>query len=368
MEPIRVLQIGTRMHNNGGVEKYLIDLYRSIDKAKVQFDILSVDDGVEYFYEDEITSMGAKLYKIPDHTINFWLSFKSKIKVFKKYKNGIIHIHTTSGIRAIDGLLARLCGIRHVIFHSHSYIGTPPLKYKLTKVLFLLLGSYFFACSKEAGSYFFGKKIIKSKKFFLAKNAVSLDKFKFNEIARSKVRRELNIEGKQAIGFVGRFSPEKNILFLIDILEEISKIENDVVLVLVGDGCMESDIRKKVSAKKLTERVIFTGVRNDISDIMNSLDVLIIPSLNEGLGIVFIEAQATGLKCYASDAVPKETKVTNLIDYIGLEKTPKQWAEIICKSGFIYQHENTHLSLIKHGYELNTATSKIQELYLSLYK
>ncbi|PKM70843.1 MAG: glycosyltransferase family 1 protein, partial [Firmicutes bacterium HGW-Firmicutes-18] len=189
MEKIRILHIGSKLHSSGGIEKYVMNLYNNINRQKVQFDFVILDEGEKQYYETIIEKLGGTVHSIPKKNQSLFSSILYKYKIFRKYRNyGIIHIHTSCGIRAIDGLIAKLSGINKVIFHSHSNMGKIPLKYKLTKFFFRMIGSYFLACSPEAGKYFFGKSIVNKNNFAIAKNAIDFDQFKFCESKRSRIR------------------------------------------------------------------------------------------------------------------------------------------------------------------------------------
>lgn len=359
---IRILHSGSKLTNNGGVERYLMNLYQAINSDKVQFDFIIDDEGTQY-YEEEIIRKGGIIYKIPMR--KKFSNFLMRVQIYRKSEYEIVHVHTTHGKNLLEGILARVCGIKYVIFHSHTCKTNIPLKFKMVKWLFRIFGTHFCACSNEAGVYFFGKSILKSRKFILAKNAVS-NEFVFDQFKRERIRKEWGVENQVVIGYIGRFSEEKNVPFVLEVFCELLNKGIKATLILVGGGPLEASIHEQVLKMQIYTDVLFLGVRNDIPDIMNGLDIMITPSFNEGLGLVFIEAQATGLKCYASDAVPKEAKITNLMHYISLKHTSKAWAALICQNGLYYNKTNMYESIKVNGYNLVDAAKTMESLYESL--
>lgn len=362
-KPIRVLQVLARM-NRGGAETMIMNLYRNIDRSKVQFDFL-VHTEQKCDYDDEIYSLGGNIYRVPQYTVKNHLTYKKVFNQFfaehTEYK--IVHCHINS-TAAIIAKCAKKNG-KKIIVHSHStssgkgvsnaikdYLQKPLKSAKTT--------SFRMACSKEAGEWLFGNL-----DFMILNNAIETEKFVFNECIREKVRKEYKLQNRVVVGHVGNFTVPKNHSFLIDIFTEIRKKNESAVLMLVGDGGLRQEIEEKVARLGLTDSVIFTGVQANVNELLMGMDVFLFPSLFEGLGIVLIEAQATGLKCFTSEiVVPMEAKATDLLQYITLDNGAKQWSDNVLEVCSQYERENKKLEIVNHGYDIQDNVRILQKFYI----
>ena len=191
---------------------------------------------------------------------------------------------------------------------------------------------------------------------------MELRKYEYSDWARETIRKEFDLTNKFVIGHVGRFNLQKNHSFLIEIFACIEKKRNDAVLMLVGNGELESEIRKKVIDLKLTDKVIFTGIRKDIGSILSAMDVFVFPSYFEGMPNTVIEAQANGLHCMVSDSITKEANITGLVDYIPLTESAEEWArKIICTD---IQHKQVYSDFVSNEYDIESVvTSFIKYVY-----
>lgn len=304
-EPIRVLHILQRMEA-GGTQALLMNIYRKIDRTKVQFDFLVVYKEKQ-FYDDEIESMGGHVYKLSFREDLNLPKFQKDLKDFFKqhHEYQIVHCHAyTIGYFCLKA--AKKAGIPVRIAHSHNNETVHDIKY-LPKLfmqrLFTLNATDLFACSEEAGKYLFNDK-----PFQVLKNAIDSQQFVANENTRREVRQELGLENKFVVGHVGRLHPQKNHDFLIDVFAEIKKKKPDAELILVGTGPLEEKVRSKVADMGLTENVQFLGNRKDMNRIYQAMDIFVFPSLFEGLGIVAIEAQAAGVPIVCSEGLPPDRK------------------------------------------------------------
>lgn len=367
MEPIRVLQVVTIM-NRGGLETMLMNYYRKLDKSKIQFDFMT-NRSERGHYDDEIEAFGGKIYRLsPIKPGNYNKYFKELDNFFnehKEYKVVHSHINENSGfvLKA-----AKKAGIECRIAHSH--LSDLKLDYKYPFRVYArrnLKGnvSDYFACSKRAGEWLFGKDISNSGKVTVLNNAVDTEKFRFNEEVRNNIRRKLDIEGKKVIGHVGRFNPQKNHEFLIDVFNEIYKKDKDIVLLLVGDGYLKEKIEEKVNKLGLDKSVEFLGVREDIPELMQAMDLFLFPSQFEGLAVVMVEAQAAGLKVITSTGVTKESDITNNVEFIDLSKGAEYWADIVLNSDF-KKKDDINL-MIKKGYDSTNNVKWLSDFYLKKY-
>ena len=320
---IRVLHIVTYM-GRGGLETMLMNYYRHIDRNKVQFDFL-VHRDFEADYDAEIRELGGKIYHI-SRLIPWSHSYREKLKHFfrehSEYK--IVHVHQDC-LSSVALQCAKECGVPVRIAHSHNSGQDKNWKYLVKRYYMKKIPTYatdFVACSNIAGKWMFGEAPFK-----VLHNAIDVGKYRYSLDVAQKVRRQFDIERKIVIGHVGRFAPQKNHKFLIDIFAECVKKNSDVILMLVGDGEEKKKIEDKVNQLGISDKVIFTGVRTDVNELMQAMDMFIFPSLYEGLPVTMIEAQAAGLPCVISDYVSEECIVTSeLISVMKLSDSVEMWA------------------------------------------
>ena len=367
MRIIRVLQVVTIM-NRGGLETMLMNYYRKLDKTKIQFDFMTnrLERG---HYDDEIEALGGKIYRLsPIKPGNYNKYFKELDEFFKEHKEyKVVHSH----INENSGFVlkaAKKAGIECRIAHSH--LSDLKLDYKYPFRVYARRNlkenvSDYFACSQRAGEWLFGKEISSSGKVIVLNNAVDTEKFKINKDIRDKVRMELGIEDKKVIGHVGRFNPQKNHEFLIDVFNEVYKNDKGTVLLLIGDGYLKEKIEDKVKKLNLEQGVKFLGVREDIPELMQGMDLFLFPSQFEGLAVVMVEAQAAGLKVITSTGVTKESDITNNVEFIDLSKGAEYWADIVLNSDF-KKRDDINL-MIKKGYDSNNNVKWLSDFYLKKY-
>ena len=364
MEPIRVLQVVTIM-NRGGLETMLMNYYRKIDREKIQFDFM-VHREERGDYDDEIEAMGGKIYRMPSiRPGNYRKYFKQLDEFFKNHlEYRVVHSH----INENSGFVLRAAKKYKVPCRiAHSHLSNLKLDYKY---LFRLYGrSYlnyntteYFACSKNAGNWLFKNP---KKEIIILNNVVDTELFLPNEKIRQKIRKELNIEDKFVIGHIGRFNPQKNHTFLIDIFNEILKIEKESVLLLIGEGYLFDEIKEKVKKLSLQDNVKFLGLRTDIPKLMQGMDLFLFPSLFEGLPVVLVEAQSAGLKCVTSTGVTEESDLTNTLEFYDLNISPKEWAEKIVNLDRKKYDNSTILK--KKGYDSSTNINWLVDFYFKYY-
>ena len=367
----------------GGIQSLVMEIVKNIDKEKVQIDFLLLDDGKKYELEDELENLGCKVYKLKGIWLRTPLDFMKYTKAldnfFKNHRDyDVVHMHSSSKNYMVLKK-AKKYGIPVRIAHSHNidFQTKNPIKKLIGNIFKVNLKKYatdYFACSKIAGKWLFGEKIINSDKFKVIHNAIDYDKFKFDGNKRKEIREELNIKDDEiVVGHVGRFSNQKNHEFLIDIFDELYKKNDKFKLLLIGIGETEELIKEKVKKLNIENRVIFLGFKEDVSKYYNAMDLFLFPSKFEGLGITLIEAQANGLICFTSkDVVPEEAKLSDNLYYIKLSDGFKKWTEkiencnlsrISSKKEFVenrylicdivYELENKYINLTKNNGELN---------------
>ena len=354
-EPIRILHCVAGI-GRGGYETYIMNLYRNIDRTKVQFDFLYSFGGV---YRKEIEALGGRIYKIPFITEKGPFVYTNAVRKFFKehpeYK--IVHSHMDK----FSGLImreAKRAGVPVRISHSHSVANAGLLIYQIVKNFYGIMikpnCTHRFACSKEAGEWLFGKD---RDDVVVIKNGINLKNFTVKD-AREK--------DKFVVSCVGRLAPEKNHTFLLDVFSRVYAEKPNAQLVLVGDGTEREKLENKAKALGIADAVVFMGDCDNVYEVLNRSDVMCLPSLFEGLGIVFIEAQACGVKCIASDRVPMEAKVSDDITFLPLEKGADYWAEEILKIGD-YSKKDNHARIRECGYDINEVAERVQKFYIDKY-
>ena len=358
-QPIRVLHILQRMEA-GGTQALLMNIYRNIDREKVQFDFL-VMYPEKYFYDDEIVSMGGKIYYSNVRKNKNIFKFQNQLKkLIKENGYNIVHVHTYSiGYFALR--TAKKCGVPVRIAHSHNNKTTHDKNFVARKILqkiYTIHATELFACSKEAGEYLYGKK-----EFRVIKNAINLGNYKGLEKYRNKKRKELGIDGNTfLVGSIGRLHAQKNQLFLIEIFAEIKKQKNNSKLLLIGDGPLKDKLVEKSKALGVKNDVFFLSNRKDIPELLVAMDIFVLPSVYEGLGIVAIEAQAASLPVVLSDGVSKEAIVTDNVNVVSLRKTAKEWAKQIISLKAI--DANIEEKIKNSGFDIKSQALLVQKYYL----
>lgn len=370
----RVLQIFGEPLSNGGQESFIMNMYRNINLENIQFDFYTPYYCDNENMKKEIENLGGKVYtsngRFSDEHGNKKDLAKNLKKFLKNHKYEVVHIHSGSIYSLmISAKIARKLGIKNVIVHSHCG-GVPNLKHTIIKLIsnpfFMKYPTRFCACSKVAAQWKFPTKIINNNQYTILKNAIDTSKIYYSEEIRRNKRRELNLEDKFVVGHIGRFSPQKNHDFLIDIFKNISIKKENAILILIGIGELQDKIIEKVNELGLKEKVLFLNIRKDVNELLNAMDVLVLPSLYEGLPVVGVEAEATGLPVVASDNVTKEMPIESLSNYFSLNLKAEEWADNIIKISNNIR-ENTTEKIKKNGYDVKEASNVIENYYLDLF-
>ncbi|HJC92074.1 MAG TPA: glycosyltransferase family 1 protein [Candidatus Mediterraneibacter excrementigallinarum] len=360
MEPIRVLQIVTYM-GRGGLETMLMNYYRHIDRAKVQFDFL-VHRDFKADYDDEIQSLGGRIFHFP-RLIPWSLSYRRRLKGFleehPEYK--IVHVHQDC-LSSVALQCADKCGVPVRIAHSHNSSQDKNLRFIIKKHYMKQIPQFatdFLSCSKKAGDWMFG-----SKPYQLIANAIDINCYSYNKDSAVQIRKEFGITNELVIGHVGGFRKQKNHLFLLEIMKEIIKDKPEAKLLLVGDGDEMASVKTGIQKSGLEENVILAGNRQNVNEIMRAMDIFVFPSFYEGLPVTMIEAQASGLHCVISDKVPKECIVTKgLVTVMNLSDPAVDWAKHILSQANLPREDHT-CEIKKSGYDITIEAQKLEKFYL----
>ena len=363
----KVLHLVSSLSINSGLMSVIMNYYRAIDRNKVQFGFLYFKKVPDNTYEDEIKLMGGEIFYFQLNQYNPFKSFKC---VFEEIagRYDILHVHELYLMFAAEKI-ARNNGIKKIIGHAHT------IKYSeniisgiRNRILCIGLNKrcdYRMACSEEAGKVFFGNNIYLNK-FCVLNNAIDVDLYRFNKSKRDKIRKEMQVSDNEIlIGHVGRFTHPKNHPFIVEIIDGLVNRDRKYKLVLIGDGEGEKQIKTLVKEKNLVENVIFLGSRMDVNLLYSAMDIFLFPSLYEGLGFVAIEAQANGLKCFLSNAVPKRAKVLDSCQIIDLCLGSDYWVEEIINSDIRREINGVEI-VSKSGFDIDTERVKLEGIYKEL--
>lgn len=331
---VKVLHCVSKM-DRAGQEVFIMNVYRKIDKEKFQFCFLCTDHSKGDF-DDEINEMGGKIFYLPQNTASSGVNrYLQQIEILtywlrsNKANFDIMHLHTYHALDVFIHLeAARRAKIENVVIHSHN-TNAP---HKGLHCMFMHINNLYkhrmLACSEEAGKWLHGSTNMKKGRVRVVYNGIDVLDYKYNDDARNEYRRKLKIEGKKVIGHIGRFNYQKNHDFIIEIMKSAIQINNDIILLLIGKGERFEEIKQKVKSEKLDEHIIFMGTRDDIPELLSTMDALLFPSLFEGLSVVLVEAQASGLQCLISDNIlpPEEDVVKNIFTKCNLRENSTVWA------------------------------------------
>lgn len=359
----RVLHVVPNM-NSGGIENLIMNIYRKIDRDKLQFDFI-VHYNKKGVFDDEIEQLGGKIYRFPvmedKNLLKYIKDLNRFFKTHKEYK--VVHGHMASLAYLYLGA-AKRNGVPVRIAHSHGTSHLKSLKGYCKYIMFKFAkynANYYYACSTEAGNYLFGKK----RQFEFIPNAIELNKFSYNEETRKKVRKELKLDDKIVIGHVGRFNLQKNHDFLIDIFKSIYEKNKKCVLLLIGVGELEEKIKQKIKDYNLEDNVLMLGLRRDVDKLYQAMDIFLMPSLFEGLPLTGVEAQASKLKCIFSSEITKEVRITDNIEFIDLSLGADKWAEIVLNN---LKYDRKKIKINDSRFDINVLAKQMQEKYIEFNK
>lgn len=361
-ECIKILIVNTVPTTRNGVTNVIMNYLTSIDMNGLVVDYLSLNQA-DQMYIDKIRLKGGRFYvlpRIPGKIVSYWTSLR---RLVKDNAYDIVHIHGNSHTLVLELSAVRLAGCKVRMIHSHNTTCKYPITHKLLTPIFNLLCTDGLACGVNAGKYMFG-----SKPFKVLNNGVDTKRFAFNEKQREATRKLLGWENNHVIGHVGVFNEQKNHRFIVDIFEQLYHKDNKYRLLLVGDGSLRKVIENKVKEKGLEDSVYFTGNTDNVEDYLDAMDLLVMPSLYEGLPLALIEQQANGLLCVLSDTITKEVDKTGNLYFLSLNDSPAQWANFIddkiCDN-FRKKKSITAIEDIKRcGYDINSEAQKLKEYYL----
>ena len=354
--------------NAGGAETFLMKLYRALDRTKYQMDFC-INVKEKCFYEEEILSLGGKIFRIPPKSASVAAFKKNLYEVIQNNHYQYVLRITSSAMGLMDLKIAKkagaqICAARSSNSSFKSGFATYAA-HRIGRWVYMKYVDVKIAPSDLAAEYTFGKKAYKNGDVQILHNAVDMDVFFYREEARKKICEEFGIPSDAGIiGHIGRFDRQKNHAFLIDIFSEIHRRDPNTVLLLVGNGPLEDDIRTKVQALRIDTAVYFIGVRTDIPELLSAMDVFLLPSFYEGMPNAVIEAQATGLPCVISDAITKEANITGLVTYRSIAQPADVWAETAL-SQIHAERVDTEEIFIEKKYDIQSVVNEFTAMIFS---
>lgn len=364
---VRVLHVIGAM-DRAGAETLLMNLYRSIDRSKVQFDFLVNADGPSD-YDAEIMNLGGRIFRTPRYNLINKKSYSNSVRTILREhpEDAIVHSHI--GSAAPVHLKIAHEEERFTIAHSHAQTKMDSLE----NIIFHCVSKpvrgradWYMACSPEAAEDRFGKKIAESGQCTIVQNGIRVGDHRRNATLIASAKRDFCIEGRPTFGHIGRFTYDKNHAFLLDVFSVICEHMPDAVLLLSGRGELENDIRRSAAKRKLEDNILFLGVRDDIPHLLCAMDVFLFPSHHEGLGMAFVEAQAAGLECIGSTGVPASALCTDRARRLPIGSA-QTWAQ---ESMAAYDRsrnftDDQREAVRKTGYDIVRIASEVERFYLS---
>ena len=367
-QPIRILQAFVA-NDKGGLTGYICQNYRFIDRSKVQFDFLTFETD-KLDFEDEFIRMGAKFYHIPrpSHPLSYAKALRN---ILNNEDYTAIHFNM-SYANFIPLIVARWLGAKRIIMHSHStdiddrrgvIRAIKILIHKIGRLSMSYIADEYLACSSLAAEWMYPYKLRKSQHYHMAKNAIDVRKYSYNPTIRAEMRQHLGLKPDTFVmGHVGRFTYQKNHEFLIDVFKKVHEKMEDSLLLLIGEGPDEDQIKEKVASLGLISHVLFLGRRNDVPNLFQAMDCFVLPSRVEGLPIVGIEAQAAGLPCIFSDLITPEVKVTNSSRFLPISN-PNSWMLSLLDIKKRCERDDIENQIGKSGYDIASEIKKIEAFY-----
>lgn len=331
-EPVRVLQVFSGL-DSGGVSNFVMNLYREIDTEKIQFDF-AMTSGKKALYDDEVLQRGGRIFYF-DTSRNIRENFRDILRNQGPFRAVHSHVFFYSGLLLAE---AKRAGVPVRIAHAHNaHTGEsrslPRLLYeKGMQIMIRRNATHLLGCSEKACRYVFGGGIMKDPRAEVLPDGIDCSRFVFNPEVRDVVRKEYRLEGKFVVGHVGHFNPAKNHRKILSVFHKVCLRRNNAMLLLVGEGELEQEVRKFTGELGLDEHVIFAGAHKDVEHYYQAMDVFLFPSRYEGFGMAMIEAQTSGLSCVAADVVPRETNVDGRAVFLPLEERDDIWADKVMEA------------------------------------
>jgi glycosyltransferase involved in cell wall biosynthesis len=373
-EPLKYVLKGRKIMNNtktriliktslgyNGVAGVTMNYYKNMPHDRINVDF-AVCDAHEYMRKDfvqYILTRGSKIIRLSEPYNNIFKYSSEMIKMLINGKYEVVHIHGNSGNMFIDVLLAALCGVRVRITHCHNTSCTYKLLHSFFKPFLNIMATDRFACSNAAGRWLYNDKAFK-----VIQNGIDFITYRYNKVNRFQIRKKYKLSEKLVLCHIGSFIDAKNHSYLIDIFNQIVKIEPESTLLLIGSGPLQDEVSEKITKMSLESKVVFIGNTTEVEKYYSASDVFVLPSKFEGLPLVLVEAQASALPCVIADNITKEVEITGLVTSLSIESDPKIWAkkivEVAKKS---IQRNNMKFNENAELFDILKNSKKMEEFY-----
>ncbi len=360
--PIRVLHMISILEM-GGSQSMVMNLYRAIDRERVQFDFIVDHADKDTTLRKEIELLGGRIFSFPSFKGgNVFEIRETWNRFFEEHKEySIFHTHSRS-YASVYLPIANKHGLI-TIAHSHSTSngkGVISLVKNIMQYPIRYQADYLFACSQQAGEWLFGKRVTKSSRFLIISNAINSKRFEYDSVKREYIRKELGIRDEFVVGHIGRMTKPKNHEFLIKLFNEYNRINNNSKLLLVGDGELLEEVKNQVGELHIDDKVLFVGSKANTEDYYQAMDCFLFPSLWEGLGMAVVEAQAAGLQCVVSNAVPTKVDIgANLVTFLNLNDSCDKWIKSILGA----DRKKTSSYVKDAGFDIEESAKFLQSFY-----
>ncbi len=353
---IRVLHVVDKM-DRAGQETFIMNVYRELDRSKIQFDFLQFEEGPADF-DAEIQALGGKLHYATPKGSDLRKSMSEIAEIVRRNHYDIVHRHFSNASMFFELWAAKRGGASCLIAHSHNSSSNNVRQHKLLRYPLYRMADWHLACAEDAGHWMFGDRA-----FQVIPNGIDARRFAYQASASKRIREELGLLEDQLIfGHVGRFNKVKNHAFILKIFKEIVELEPTATLLLVGDGILRPAMEQWVLHNQLSEHVRFLGVRSDIEDLMSAMNLFLMPSLYEGLPVTLVEAQASGLPCLISDVITEDIALTPCVEFLNLQESEKLWAHKAIEMS-LWPRQETAEAIARSGYDIRDVAKTLAKLY-----
>lgn len=344
--------------NPGGIETYILNLFKFLNKDEIIFDF--VTDSSAIVYNDFFKKYGSRVHFIHPKSKNLWYHLTDWKNILYNYPEYKVVYFNILDAGAVFSMLVPWLLRRRIVVHSHNGDTNKKYLHYLCRPLLCFMASDYISCSKLASSYMFLST--KAKQALIIPNAIDIDKFKYNPLQREYLRSKLGFGKKFIVCHIGRITKQKNPFGVIDIFDALYHKYSNTILLYVGTGDMENEIKQYALTKESCDNIQFYGVRRDIPDILQISDVFLFPSFYEGLGIAAIEAQAAGVPCVLSDTIPKEVKVMPNVIFKSLQyDSVDNWAQALLDAKR-FERSTNQQALIERGYDFRNCSYYYNQL------
>lgn len=371
-EVLRILHI-TEMLSAAGIESFIMNMYRHIDRSKVQFDFLVLRNQKE-FYDEEIEELGGKKYFVYSNARNTLFRIFDETKqienFLKKHPYDIVHIHYTTPLRAPYLLAAQNAGVKARIYHAHSAAVSGKSKLKLIiydyyREKISKWGTDWFGCSKAAAEWIFPQSLIDSKKVKIVHNGIDTNRFKFDKKKRVEMRRMLGLEDNNFVLIhTGRFIEQKNQEFVLDIFKDVKRQYTYTKMLFLGTGDLLKKVKEKARKLGIQDDTLFLGVKSNVEDYLCAADCYVMPSLYEGLPVAAVEAQCSGLPSIMSTNITNEVALTDKTEFVSLDEPVSEWSKRIFKYKDLPRTDASSI-IATSGYAVQNVAKWLEEYYLA---